>query len=104
MRLCYILLDCVAERQLSQIGKFTQPDNSGDPRYFIKFLELVESFPELQEIHARSLSQMRLKPGSRGLDVGCGLGTCVQKIARHVGPEGTACGVDISEAMVAEAT
>ncbi len=89
---------------MSQIGKFTQPDNSGDPRYFIKFLELVESFPELQEIHASSLNQMRLQPGASGLDVGCGLGTCVQKIAHRVGPGGKACGVDISEAMVAEAT
>jgi ubiquinone/menaquinone biosynthesis C-methylase UbiE len=89
---------------LSQIGKFTQPDHSDDPRYFIKFLDLVETFPELQEIHARSLRQMRLQPGGRGLDVGCGIGTAVRKIADIVGPEGKACGVDISEVMVAEAT
>lgn len=89
---------------MSQIGKFTQPDHSDDPRYFIKFLDLVDSFPDMPEIHARSLKQMRLQPGSRGLDVGCGTGTAVRRIAEHVGPEGKACGVDISEMMLTEAT
>jgi SAM-dependent methyltransferase len=47
---------------------------------------------------------MRLQPGASVLDVGCGLGTAVGKMADRVGQNGAAHGVDISETMLAEAT
>jgi SAM-dependent methyltransferase len=88
---------------LGQLGKFTQPDHSGNPRYFVEFLELLDRLPELKEVRARSFQQMRISRGARALDVGCGLGTAVGEMADLVGEQGMAHGVDISEAMIAEA-
>jgi ubiquinone/menaquinone biosynthesis C-methylase UbiE len=88
---------------LAQVHKFNQPDQSGNPRYFIEFLEMLERNPEVAEMRARSYRQMRFQPGATVLDVGCGIGCAVVEMADHVGPKGSAYGVDISEAMVAEA-
>lgn len=89
---------------MTQVGKFTQPDHSGNPGYFIEFLEFVDRVPEMTEVRARSLNQMRIQPGACVLDVGCGIGTAVREMADRVGQKGAACGVDISEVMIAEAT
>jgi SAM-dependent methyltransferase len=46
---------------------------------------------------------LRLREGVAVLDLGCGTGADVVDIARRVGPSGAVTGVDVSEAMVAEA-
>jgi SAM-dependent methyltransferase len=46
----------------------------------------------------------RLRDGLRILDVGCGPGTLTVDLARHVGPTGEVVGVDLSEAVIAEAS
>ncbi|MFF4173864.1 class I SAM-dependent methyltransferase [Streptomyces sp. NPDC001744] len=43
------------------------------------------------------------RPGLRVLDVGCGLGATLLPAAARIGPEGTALGIDIAEAMIEEA-
>lgn len=46
---------------------------------------------------------LRLHPprkGDRVLDIGCGFGDATQELARLVGPEGSALGVDVSEPFV----
>src|SRR5579862_1248329 len=88
---------------MSEIGKFIQPDHSGNPRYFIDFLEMVERLPDVREIRERSYRQMRISPGASCLDAGCGLGFAAREMAGLVGVEGSVRGVDISEAMIAEA-
>lgn len=43
------------------------------------------------------------KPGSRILDVGCGLGDDVMELAQIVGPEGLVVGIDKSEGLIEKA-
>lgn len=45
----------------------------------------------------------RLKTGERVLDVACGSGTSIRYAAQAVGPDGYVLGLDLSEAMIAEA-
>ena len=89
---------------MSHVGRFTLPDHSGNPRYFVEFLELLDRLPEMKEVRARSFQQMRIPRGAHVLDVGCGLGTAVREMADIVGDKGMAYGVDISEAMIEEAS
>ena len=90
-------------RYSSQVGKFSQPDHSDNPRYFIEFLELVDRLSEMRDVRARSFSRMQIQPGACVLDIGCGIGTAVCEMADLIGQEGRSCGLDISEAMIAEA-
>ncbi|GAA3392254.1 class I SAM-dependent methyltransferase [Cryptosporangium minutisporangium] len=52
---------------------------------------------------AVALDWLRLRPGERVLDVGCGCGGTTAEISRAVGPLGSALGLDLAEAMVAAA-
>jgi len=49
------------------------------------------------------IAQLRLQPGSRVLDVGCGTGLNFPLVRAAVGPSGSVVGVDASEAMLARA-
>ena len=59
---------------------------------FVRFKHvLVEGFAG----HSNELlSRGRYRPGDRVLDIGCGFGDCTIPIARQVGPDGEAVGVD----------
>jgi ubiquinone/menaquinone biosynthesis C-methylase UbiE len=65
---------------------------------------MVERIPDIREIRTRSYRQMRLRPGASALDVGCGIGFVCRDLADCVGQDGSVTGVDISEAMIAEAS
>lgn len=41
-----------------------------------------------------------LRPGEAVIDIGCGAGTSTFEAADHVGPDGLACGLDISETLL----
>jgi SAM-dependent methyltransferase len=43
------------------------------------------------------------RPGERVLDIGCGFGDTTQELARRVGEEGSALGIDVSEPFIAMA-
>jgi arsenite methyltransferase len=46
---------------------------------------------------------LRLPPGGRALDVGCGPGNITASLGRAAGPDGVALGVDVSESMLRRA-
>ncbi len=52
---------------------------------------------------AQILTRMKLQPGLRCLDVGCGNGYAVRAMAERVGVSGVAEGVDVSTRMIEEA-
>jgi SAM-dependent methyltransferase len=51
-----------------------------------------------------AMDALRLQPGERVLDIGCGPGTTAIEMAARVAPAGEVVGLDISPAMVAAAT
>lgn len=56
-----------------------------------------------QPIAAGLLERMAVRPGERWLDVGCGPGAVLLRVAEAVGPRGEAVGIDISAPMVGRA-
>jgi ubiquinone/menaquinone biosynthesis C-methylase UbiE len=82
---------------------FRTVDQAEDAQYFIEFLDEVSRLETVLECKRLMLERLGLRPGDRALDVGCGVGEDVAAMARLVGPEGKAVGVDGSRVMVAEA-
>jgi ubiquinone/menaquinone biosynthesis C-methylase UbiE len=82
---------------------FTEVDRTGDPGFFIRFLDQGNANPDIRKSKPIILDGLHLREGLSVLDVGCGTGADVIDIARRVGSSGSVIGVDISEAMIAEA-
>jgi ubiquinone/menaquinone biosynthesis C-methylase UbiE len=85
------------------VSLFTEVDKTGDPDFFIRFLDQGNALPDIQRSKAIILDGLRLRDGQSVLDIGCGTGDDVVDIARSVSPSGSITGVDVSEAMIAEA-
>lgn len=82
---------------------FSAVDRTSDPQFFIHFLDAVNAWPFYQRQKERSLALLDPQPGQHLLDVGSGLGDVTCALARRVGPQGRAVGVDPSATMRAEA-
>ena len=82
---------------------FSQVDQAEDPAYFVRFLDRASTLEFFQAVRRRSRALLNPRPGSRFLDVGCGTGEEVCRLAEVVGPTGWVVGVDISTLLVAEA-
>jgi ubiquinone/menaquinone biosynthesis C-methylase UbiE len=68
-----------------------------------RWLDRVDAHPVAQEVKRRMLEVCPVDPGNHVLDVGCGLGHEVTRLAARVGPSGRVVGVDASAQMIAEA-
>ena len=78
-------------------------DSEASAGYWIAYLDAVRSSPVWQQAKADSVDLLRLGPGQRGLDVGCGTGEEVAAMGELVGDGGAAVGVDLAKTMVGEA-
>jgi SAM-dependent methyltransferase len=76
------------------LGDTTARDYTGKLQRFNAFAQ-----PELR--HATA--SLRLEPGMRVLDAGCGTGEALSWLAEEVGPHGQVIGIDLSTAHVAAA-
>jgi SAM-dependent methyltransferase len=58
---------------------------------------------QVEPLGRHAMDRARLVPGEHVLDVGCGCGTTTLALARRVGPNGSATGIDISSVMLERA-
>jgi ubiquinone/menaquinone biosynthesis C-methylase UbiE len=84
-------------------GNFTTVDDTEDASWFIQFSDSVNRIPGYDGVRASLIEQLGPLEGKHVLDVGSGPGDDTREIAELVGPTGRTVGVDISEAMLAEA-
>jgi ubiquinone/menaquinone biosynthesis C-methylase UbiE len=75
-----------------------------DPGFALRFFDAGNQLPDVRALKPVMLDQMQLHRGLRVLEVGCGAGDDVCTIARRVGPQGYALGIDASPLTIAEAT
>jgi ubiquinone/menaquinone biosynthesis C-methylase UbiE len=86
------------------VTSFTTVDRTADPNFFLHFLDEVNKLPGIEVWKAIILDGLRLQPGMKVLDMGCGIGTDSFDLAARVGPAGLVTGADFSETLIAEAT
>src|SRR5215204_5850186 len=64
-------------------------------------LETIYSSPDVVAQRSATLERLRLRPGDKVIDVGCGPGFLCEQMADCVGPTGRVLGVDVSEDLLA---
>ncbi|WP_343234657.1 class I SAM-dependent methyltransferase [Streptomyces sp. ICC1] len=62
-----------------------------------------ERFAYQTPAYEAAVARMRLRPGQRALDLGCGSGRALPALRELVGPSGTVIGVDLTHAMLTAA-
>lgn len=82
---------------------FTDVDRSGDPDYYIRFLDQASADESFQAYKQHSFALLDLQAGQHVLDVGCGTGEDARAMAQRVAPTGHVVAVDGSETMIAAA-
>jgi ubiquinone/menaquinone biosynthesis C-methylase UbiE len=85
------------------VTDFTAVDSTNDPQFFLRFLDAANKLPTMATNKQVILDGLRLRNGSRVLDLGCGLGDDTFEIAARVGVSGRVTGVDVSTSMIDEA-
>lgn len=85
------------------LGAFARVDAT-DAEDFIERLDRMHAVEGFRLYKMQSFEALGLRPGSKVADIGCGAGDDAARLAQVVGPEGRVVGVDLSAAMVEEAS
>jgi ubiquinone/menaquinone biosynthesis C-methylase UbiE len=86
------------------LGNFLDGFSGADrPDHVFEFLDHVDGMESIQRIKRRMAEMASVGRGQKALDVGCGLGHEVIRIADLVGTDGSAVGIDIADTFVEEA-
>ena len=81
------------------INRWTEVDQTQSESYQ-SYLSQVSSLEVVQRYKNQTSEMLKIGPGQKILDVGCGNGDDVRTIARIVGDSGSVIGIDISKTMV----
>jgi SAM-dependent methyltransferase len=68
-----------------------------------RYLEVVSATEVVQQVAQRAMELLALRPGARVLEVGCGSGVFLPRLAQAVGPGGQVLGIDHSADLIAQA-
>ena len=88
--------------QFPDVSRFASVDTT-DAQQLIDVLDVAKRLPGFSEAKAELLGRLGVERASSALDVGCGYGADATELAKRLRPGGRTTGVDISEAMIAEA-
>jgi SAM-dependent methyltransferase len=81
------------------LGGFRRPDET-PPAQLAAFLDQQSAAPEAAERYSQKYEFLALRPGEAVLDVGCGAGADVLRMAPLVGPAGRVVGADINAGLL----
>jgi len=91
----------VSEDRRRVASEIWQPSPDDEARReMIATLDELAGDPFLKQVAARSLELLRLQPGTRVLDVGCGPGALLPALAQLVGAEGRVVGLDYAAPLL----
>jgi len=102
-------LDGIVGRQRRSIAipdlhaGFQRPDADARNDGLFAFLERVDGLPQVQAIKRRMAELLEPGAGQHLLEIGCGMGHELRRLARRVAPGGSVLGIDMNQAMVREA-
>jgi ubiquinone/menaquinone biosynthesis C-methylase UbiE len=82
---------------------FQQTGQSTDTEAVFGWLDRMDGHPLIQQVKQQMLDVCPVTEGDRVLDVGCGLGHEVRRLAERAGPQGQVVGIDANPAMITEA-
>ena len=82
---------------------FQSADGSSDVQAIVAWLDGVDAHPLIAAVKRAMLEQCPVGGGDRVLDVGCGLGHELTRLASRVGSGGRVVGIDTSAPLIAEA-
>lgn len=86
-----------------EFGSFHSVDHTEIPDGFVQYLDEVNALELVQAAKRRTYSLLKIQPGHRILEIGCGTGDDVAALAKFVGANGHVIGIDNSATMIAEA-
>lgn len=80
------------------------PASLADAEVAFRWLDQADGHPLVRQLKQRVLEICPVQAGDQVLDVGCGLGHEVGRLAALAGPQGQVSGVDSNPAMITEAS
>jgi ubiquinone/menaquinone biosynthesis C-methylase UbiE len=81
-------------------SEFAAVDDAHDPGMLVRYLDMMNTAQDLQQLKRRTYALLDLQLGARVLDVGCGTGEDARAMARIVGPTGHVVGLDSSATII----
>jgi ubiquinone/menaquinone biosynthesis C-methylase UbiE len=82
---------------------FQQTGPSAEAEAVFRWLDRMDGHPLIQQVKRQMLEICPVREAQQVLDVGCGLGHEVRRLAERVGPHGRVVGIDANPALIGEA-